>query len=420
VRDAAAGVRGIVWAGKKEDVGMKNPRRDKAKGYRFIPSFARIKTSYLAKTDWMLWLPCLFLSVAGLVLIRAILDSGFSHLLRINSRNFATQLTALLMGIAAAYLLSRINYKYLAEAWVLYVPPVYAMVLLTFLLGVATPGRPGARRWLSVPIINMSIQPAEFLRIAFILAFAYHILKVHNKLNRPVTMALLFLHGLVPVALIQLQGDSGSALLVGLIFLTMLFVAGIHWHYITGLLLTAGGLVPVLWNHVLNPFQRNRILALINQSPEDRQGLFYQPGRALDAIRAGGLRGVGLRSPDIVYVPEMHNDFIFAFAVNALGFLGALAIIAAISALCIRLVANILYTDDLLGRVIGAGVLAMFFFSAMINMGMCVALLPVIGNPLPFVSDGGSSVLANFMAAGLALSVHMHGRQKKKTDDFAL
>ena len=393
-------------------------KTNKDKGYKFIPSFARIKTSYLAKTDWMLWLPCLFLSALSLILLASLLRSDFARALRIYNRNFQSQAAAILMGAVAAFILSRINYRYIAEAWMFYIPAAYIPFLLTFLIGVATPGRPNARRWLSVPFVGMSIQPSEFLRIAFILAFAYHILMVHEKMNRPRHMALLFLHGAIPVVLIQLQGDSGSALLTGLIFLTMLFVAGIHWHYISSLAVVGGVMVPVLWNYLLSPGQRNRFLALLNQSPDDIQGPFFQSNRALEAIRAGGLRGMGLRSPDLVYVPEMHNDFIFAFAVNALGFAGALAVMAAVAVLCVRLMANILYTDDLLGRTIGAGILAMFFFSAMINLGMCVALLPVIGNPLPFLSAGGSSALANYMAVGLALSVHMHGRRKKKSDDF--
>jgi len=397
---------------------MKQPRNVKDKGFKFIPSFARIKTGYLAKTDWMLWLPCLFLSGLGLILLAALLQSDFARMLRINSRSFQTQTAAILMGAAASFILSKINYRYIAEAWPLYVTPAYLLFLLTFIIGVAAPGRPDAKRWLTVPIINMSIQPSEILRVVFIVVFAFHIYQVHERMNRPRVMALLFLHGMAPVALIQLQGDSGSALLVGLIFMTMLFVAGIHWHYVTALAVMGGVMLPVLWNYALSDWQRSRFLALINQSPDDLQGPFYQSNRALQAIRAGGLNGTGFGSPDIVYVPAMHNDFIFAFAVNALGFVGAMAVIAAVAALCVKLIVNTFRAKDVLARSIGAGVLAMFFFGAMINLGMCMALLPVIGNPLPFLSAGGSSALANFLALGLALSVHMHGQVKKKDDDF--
>ena len=375
--------------------------------------------AFWEKIDWLLLMPCIGLSAFSVVLLTGIYRSQWIGSLRLTQGNIISQVIAIMLGIFAALVIANVDYRVLMERWAFHVPFFYIVFLSTFIFGVGTPARPDDKRWLIIPGIG-SIQPSELLKVAFIISIAYHIYKTHDKFNHPGHIALLIVHALIPVGLIQMQGDSGTAMMFALIFIAMMFVAGIKWYYLTGALVIIPAVAPVLWMFVLKDWQRNRILALFGQAPlvEGGNDPTWQPQRAAEAIAAGGLTGNGIFNPSPAYVPEMHNDFIFSFIANALGFLGCAAVLLVISYIGAKTIYNCATANDKQGRVICAGVFVMLFGQSVFNICMNLSLLPVIGNALPFLSSGGSSVLGSFMGVGLVMSVYKHTKRRVKVESF--
>ena len=370
---------------------------------------------YLRGTDRWLWLFCIGLSVCSVVMLCGIWKAGISSDLADDGsgiRKLLVQAGASLLGMAAAVVLSKFDYHTLAKLWKLHVPAAYGLVLLTFFIGVGTASRPGDKSWLVLPG-GMTLQPTEFLKLSFILALAYHLSLLKDNLNRPANLALVCLHGAAPVVLIHFQGDDGTAIVFAAIFLFMVFAAGVHWKYI----LAAGGLAlaaaPVAWfTGIINDDQKQRILGLFDPTPSQLAGILYQQNNARLAIGSGQVWGKGIFGVEHLYVPEIYNDFIFAFIGESLGFVGCLAVIAVFVALGAKLLHAGSLSEDPLGRYICAGLFVMLACQCLVNIGMCIMVLPVIGITLPFLSYGGSSVLATYMGMGLALSVYMHSNKR--------
>jgi rod shape determining protein RodA len=162
------------------------------------------------------------------------------------------------------------------------------------------------------------------------------------------------------------------------------------------------------WHYVLDDFQKRRFLVLYNPTYEDIRGDFYQQYHALIAFSRGSSGGAGIFGAEHTYVPAMHTDFIFSFLGESMGFVGCLFVVAIMVALWLKILASSARARDIQGKMICIGVFAMLAVQAIINIGMNIGVLPVIGNPLPFMSYGGSSMLTSFLGMGLVLSVSMH------------
>lgn len=366
---------------------------------------------YIRRTDKWLWASCLSVCTLSVTLLYGILKSGHALILEFTLRNLIVQSGAIILGVVAAIVLSLIDYHTLVKWWKLHVSAAYFLVFLTFIIGVGVAPRLEDKRWLIMPIVGISVQPAEFLKISFILIFAYHLAKVGEGINKPVHLAPLCAHALFPVILVHVQGDSGTALLFLTISASMMFVSGLHFKYVgvagAGLVLST----PVIWRYILSPFQRERILTLLNQATANPVGDYYQQYQAKLAAGVGGITGVGLVGDSHVYVPEMHNDFIFSFLSESFGFIGAAGLLGLMVFICFRILYNARASEDRVGMLICTGVCAMILFQFVINIGMCLSLMPVIGNTFPFLSYGGSSMLTNFLGIGLVLSVHMQRKR---------
>lgn len=357
--------------------------------------------SYIRATDRITWAFCLVLSGFSLLLLAGIYHTGF-----ISSRSILVQLAAIGLGLLAALVLSQVDYEAVASLWKLYLPLCYGLVLATFVVGVT---RGDNQAWISIG--GFSLQPSELLKIGFILSFGLHLSRVEGQINDLRQLLLLCAHGGAPVLLIHFQGDDGSALMIALIFVSMLFAAGLSWRYVAVAVGAAVVLSPLLWFLVFTDDQRSRFLIMLNPQ-SDPTGYGLQQLQSLLAIGSGQLRGTGLFSGDHVYVPEIRNDFIFSFVGNALGFLGCLLVIGLLAGLCGRLLQNAFHARDALGRYICVGAFAMVAFQSVFNIGMCLSVLPVIGITLPFLSSGGTSVVALYAAMGLVISVRMHSFTK--------
>jgi Bacterial cell division membrane protein len=362
---------------------------------------------FVRTTDMLVLTICVALSVLSLLLIAGILRTDYVGMLRLSDSSFWVQFVAITLGIVSACVLSRADYQLYTRTWMFHYPFFYALTILTFFIGVGGAGREDDKLWLNIPFVNFSLQPSEFLKISFIITMAYHISKVRKEINRPRNLLLLLAHTIVPVVLIQIQGDTGTALMFFLIAVTMIFVAGLNWKYIVGLFGAVVAAVPILWFFVLEKYQINRFLALYSGATSGVDAAYiYQQERAKIVIGSGQLFGKGLFSDSHLSVPEIHNDFIFSFLAESFGFIGAFGVIILFTVLCVRLLYNGYKAFDSEGQLIFVGVFAMIAFGVLINIGMNLSILPVIGNPLPFLSRGGSSTLSTFVAIGVALSVY--------------
>ena len=372
-----------------------------------MKKFFRSVFTYIRQTDRWLWLLCLGLSGFSVVLLTGMVHSGVWSAQGLRMRTVLVQIAATVLGVACALVLSKFDYHTLANLWKLHAPLAYLFVMSTFLIGVGASERLGDKSWIQIPFTSMTIQPAEFLKISFILTLAAHLFAVREQINQPLHVLALCVHGAFPILLIHVQGDDGTALVFAFIFIGMVFAAGISWKYILAAVLAAAAALPVLWFFVLSDFQKQRFLVLFNPETANVQSDYYQQHWAKLVIGSGRIWGKGIFSSGHRYVPEAYNDFIFSFIGESLGFVGCLAVLAALTALCIKILANTHYAEDLQGRLICVGVFSMLTCQIVVNIGMCLSLVPVIGITLPFLSSGGSSVLTNYLALGLVLSVYM-------------
>lgn len=358
---------------------------------------------------------CLALSAAGIFLLYTLNMNEISPY--VSDRQWKTQFYATVLGAFAALVISAIDYRFIAKLWWLYTPVALVLVLLLFTsLGVGVDGADDIG-WLNLGFIQF--QPSELLKAAFIMTFSLHLSKVGSKLNELPNMILLAIHGLIPVGLIMLQGDDGSALVFLFMFAAMLFSAGLSWKY----MLAAGIAIPAAavfaWNYLMQPHQLKRFQVLFDEEMQQSEilGIYYQQWLGKKALGSGQLTGLGLFGSDnYTYVSEIDTDFIFAYIGMTLGFIGCIAAIILLAVLCLKTLSISTSSKDSLGRYICVGVFAMYLFHSVINIGMVLAVFPVIGIPLPFLSAGGTSVLSMYIAAGLVMSVHAH--RKKNTHMF--
>lgn len=350
---------------------------------------------------------CILISALGIVSQYTLVKSNLASTLNISNRIYLVQIGASAVGLTAALVISAIDYHILAKLWKLYIPASLFLVLLTFVIGVQVDETIDDKAWLKLPM-GLTFQPSELLKICFILSFAYHLSKVKDQINRPTNVILLGIHGAIPILLIHFQGDDGTALIFAFIFVVMIFSAGLSWKYIIPAIGAAIVALPLVWQYLLSDDQRNRFLSILFTEFADPLGGDYQQSRSVISIGLGQLLGKGLFGNDYLYVPKIHNDFIFAFIGQALGFVGTMILIALLSGICLRSLTCAREAYDPLGAYICYGFFAMFFFQCFINIGMCIRVFPVIGITLPFLSAGGSSIAITYLGIGLVLSVYMH------------
>ena len=374
----------------------------------FCGRFAR---QYIKETDRLLLAVCIALSCLSVALIGGLVHAGALG----TDRPLKMQLAASLVGLAAAIVISKIDYHTMAELWKLHQPVAYGLVLLTFTsLGVQVSEYIDDRNWLDIPGLPQ-FQPSELLKISFILTFAYHLSKVKDELNDWKTLILVCLHGITPVLLIHLQGDDGTAVIMLVIVAGMMFAAGLSWKYILPLFAAVPPVLAVLWIFLLDKDKKGRILALVSPdslSAADRSKYLWQQMKGEIAIGNGGVWGNGIFSENgqFQFVPEVHNDFIFSYIGESLGFIGCIGVLILLLLLCISMIRNAKNASDDLGRYICVGVFSMFAAQIAINIGMNLSMFPVIGITLPFLSAGGTSVATLYLSIGVVLSVHVNSR----------
>lgn len=373
---------------------------------------------YARRADLLYLILCMLCSGISVVVLVSI---GQSQLGGSNNKA-SVQLIASLLGVMLALIASTIDYRALARAWPLHAVVAWGLVLPTLFLhnvraGFVTIGYDagGTSNYSWYRVGGMTFQPAELAKISFVLTLALHLDRVRGKVNRPLNLLALLVHILLPAAAIHIQGDDGTALVFLGIGLVMLYAGGLsHW-LVGGAAAAAvggGALLLKLKPGILKGYQFKRILAVLHPDDPALADFTYQQNKGAMAIGTGGLTGQGLGG-EHVFVPNAWNDFIFAYLGNALGFLGAAAVLVLLLGIMVRTLHTALRSTDALGRYICTGIFAALFVQCFINLGMNLQVLPVIGVTLPFFSAGGSSAVMMYLCVGLVMSVGIRARRKK-------
>ena len=356
---------------------------------------------FIRQTDKIFILLCIFASSYGCLAV-------YSSTRYLGSvRPALVQVLATLMGLGAAVFISAFDFETFLRRWYVWAFVGLVPVILTFFIGFAPEGTDD-KAWLDLGITTF--QPSELLKISFIVTFSTHLSKVKRNINKFKTLLLVCLHGATPVLLIHLQGDDGTALVFAVMMLCMMWAAGVSWKYFCAAFATVLVSSPLIFFFIMNDEQRARLINVFDIE-SDIQGATYQQYRGRMALANGGITGQGLFNGSLTQVggvPEGQNDFVFVSIGEELGFLGCLAVLILLAAICFRAIriAWICRKDS--GKLICIGFFGMVFAQIVINVGMCVALLPVIGVTLPFFSAGGTSLLCIYLGVGLVLNVYMH------------
>lgn len=315
----------------------------------------------------------------------------------------AKQAAAAVIGLGLMLLLMHFDYRRLRRPAVVY--GGLALALLALVAVLFQPEMNGSRRWFLVG--GLSLQPSEAAKLALVLFLAYQLDREPEGVNRPEILTPCALATGLIAGLVLLEPDLGTtALLLGVSF-AMMFLAGLGWRWV----LAGAALVPpVLAALVLAaPYRRERLLAFLD--PEaDPLGAGYQTLQSLIAVGSGGVmgRGLGESVQKLHFLPHPHSDFIYAIVAEELGMVGALAVLALFAMLLWRGVRAGLRAPDSFGRHLAFGITAVLVLQALINISVALALLPTKGIPLPFVSYGGSSLVATLAACGVLLNVTEH------------
>lgn len=268
----------------------------------------------------------------------------------------------------------------------------------------------GARSWISLGPLG-SLQPSELAKIGVIITLGTLLRNAKTFGRHEVIPALI--HVGIPASLILLQPDFGTAMVFFVILFTMLFAAGTDVKWLCGMLAAGAAAVPLLVKFVLRDYQRRRLLVFLDPY-SDPLGSGWNVIQSLVSVGSGRLFGKGLLQSTqgrLGFLPEHHNDFIFALVCEELGFFGALLVLATYGAILLLGIRVATSAKDEFGRYIAVGVVSLYLAHVIINVGMTIGLMPVTGIPLPFLSAGGSSLLTNWI--GIALLINVYSRRTR-------
>ena len=358
------------------------------------------------RLDYLLLLAVAVIIGIGLV----VLNSASSHEA---GNQVLKQIISICIGLVV-FLIS-LNFEY--NIFSKYYRQIYVFTIL-MLIAVLIFGHEagGAKSWFKFPVIG-TFQPSEVAKILLILSYAQFLDARRGHLNTLWELIQAFMFFVPPVLLILMQPDMGSAMVFLAIMIGMLFMAGANWKWLLGIF--GGGLVAGIgyiigiwkfgWWSPLMKHQLNRFLVLFD-STIDRQGVGWNAWQAKIAIGNGGFFGQGIGSGTQSagdFLPEQWTDFIFAVLCEELGFIGASVILIMFGVLLYRGIKIAMTSRDFYGSLVAIGVVTMFFFHVFENVGMNIGIMPIAGIPLPFISYGGSAVLANFMGIALLENIYM-------------
>ena len=355
--------------------------------------------------DWFLFVPVILLSCIGLVMVYSTGTGSAGE-----SNLWLKQLLAWGIGLLGLFFLSTLDYRFFRDNSVIFY--FLAIALLVGLLFFAPQIR-GSRRWFDLGFINF--QPSEFAKIAVLILLAkYFQVKKHLLQNfRYVLLSLAYV--LVPALLVALQPDLGSATVLVALWLGMLVLSSMPRRFFLYLLVMFLVFAGAAWLYLLQDYQKDRLLTFFDPT-SDPLGRGYNVIQSIVAVGSGGLLGQGLTrglQSQLRFLPERQTDFIFASSMEELGLLGGGLILVLFVFLLYRIIKVMRESQDVFGMYFAGGSFFLIFVQSAVNIAMNVGLLPVTGITLPFLSYGGSSLVAVFWLMGILQSISRKSKSMK-------
>jgi rod shape determining protein RodA len=325
------------------------------------------------------------------------------------------QVLYVMVGVVGMMIVAAIPPSWMRKALI----PLYAFVLAStgavMVMGTTVQG---GTRWINLGAFQF--QPSEFSKLLLIVGLAA-LLANRRGITSPAKLTWMAL-GFValPAALVFLEPDFGTTLVLAVLLMGMLFVYGMPWRhfvwfgmFVAVFVALIFSILPAAGIHVLKPYQYNRLTSFLHPGQNDPQGNGYHLTQSKIAISHGGLAGTGVAGATqtrLGYLPEHSTDFIFSVVGEERGFLGSAWLIALYALFLWRGLKLITRSRSVFGSLVAAGVVSVITFQVFINIGMTIGLAPITGIPLPFMSFGGTHTITNLLAVGVLLSVHVHAR----------
>ncbi|MDX1357843.1 MAG: FtsW/RodA/SpoVE family cell cycle protein [Clostridia bacterium] len=369
--------------------------------------FNRVKgISILLKFDIVLFLLVGALTAVGFIVLRsatATMNTG-AGILR-------TQLISICLGAVLCIIVSFIDYDYYKVLGYVFYAVTLLMLIYVIPFGWGR-GIEGINSNSWIIISGFKFQPSEIAKVSYMLAIPALLSRMKEEFSiRDFILTLVM--AAAPIVLVLMQPDFGTAAVFTVGLIAVIFVYGIKYRYVLIGVALAAIAAPLAWFFVLQDYQKDRIIALLNPL-NDVQGSGYQTQKARIAIGSGQLKGSGLfnglQSQQNGAIPVKESDFIFSVIGEELGFIGSVLIIILIAAILIWCIRTAIKSRDAYGSYIVTGLTAMLAFHFIENIGMNIGIMPVTGIPLPFISAGGSAMLMNFIAIGLIMAVSARSR----------
>jgi rod shape determining protein RodA len=365
-----------------------------------MPKFDR---RLLTNFDWLLFGLVILISIIGIVTIysatRPAIETG------VHPNFYLKQILWLVISIIALFIVVFFDYIWLHRfSFILY----GCGILLLIIVLIAGKTAMGAQRWLNLGF--MSFQPSEMFKIVFIIALSAYLTNRGEAQLKSIPVKSLIFFLAIPVLLIIKQPDLGTAVLIMLLFVILLLSKGLSRKIVVMALviglISAPFMGHVGWNS-LKDYQKNRIIAFL-EPDIDPSGIGYHINQSKITVGSGGLTGKGyLKGTQgaLRFLPEKHTDFIFSVFAEEWGFLGSILLVGIYLILFLRGLNTALLAKDEFGRLVATGITAMFFIYFLVNIGMTLGMMPVVGVPMPFMSYGGTALLSNFIAAGILINI---------------
>ena len=327
---------------------------------------------------------------------------------------FNRQCVYLAVGVALWFVFILVDYRWIGLFSVLFYPAVIVVLILVLKFG---PVRNNTRRWIDIGPV--SLQPSELGKMAVLFAVAWLASLKRININKVWWIGLVLLLTVIPFFLIYKEPDLGTAIVLIPLAAAILFAANLRWIYILLIVVFCAGLTPVAWMN-MKTYQKERILTFLD--PErDPYKRGWNAIQAEIAVGTGGMTGKGYRNgthTTLGYLPKMvaDSDFIFPVIAEETGFVGAFSVILLYGLLLFSILRTSLLAPDLFGRYLCVGIAAILMTHVFINIGMCIRLVPVTGLPLPFISYGGTFLVAMMCYLGIAQSVYAHRNDQSRLD----
>ncbi|MBO5836323.1 MAG: FtsW/RodA/SpoVE family cell cycle protein [Oscillospiraceae bacterium] len=362
-------------------------------------------TEAFRKGDLILLLLCVVATAFGCLMIASATNASYDGALHYLVR----QIPAALLGILAYIVISSIDAEFFSEHRFWLVICNVGLLLLLIPFGQTISGN---RSWLNFPFLPFNIQPAEICKILYILTMASVMTSRQNKLSSVPSVIIMVGHlALIFGTSFVISSDMGVSLIFIFIFIGMTWAGGVNFLWFAGAGAALAVFIPIVWNIMPDNYMKLRIAVLFDPSLDPlATGPLYHPVRAMRSLTGGGLTGQGLfqghRTQTQGALFAQHTDYIFAAIGEELGFVGCALVLILLCAIVARCIWVGLHSQDMLRRLICFGAASALIFQTIVNVGMCLGVMPVIGLTLPFISYGGSSIITLYAMLGLVSGVY--------------